>query len=223
MSGRQKPPPIVAELGRPETPEETAARKAENSRKHRAKQTSNNLWLSLLATVGLVTIIVLLVPRGEITEAKAIDFAAVAAEAQGGVTIPLVVPELPTGWRSNSAELRTQSADGVDVWYVGLLTPSNEYLGFSQGIDANESWLAATMQDSRASASERIGGYDWTVYDNRESSADVGNVEYALALNTLESTYAIFGTADPNEARTLAEAVSSAVQQGSTLQQGSVQ
>jgi hypothetical protein len=44
---------VVAELGRPETPAETAARKAESSRLHRQRQTVNNLVYSLIATLGI--------------------------------------------------------------------------------------------------------------------------------------------------------------------------
>ncbi len=65
MSPSKRPPAVVAELGRPETPEETAERKAENSRNHRNRQTVNNLVLSLIATVAVVALIVLFVPRGQ--------------------------------------------------------------------------------------------------------------------------------------------------------------
>jgi hypothetical protein len=202
---RQRPPAIVAELGRPETPEEYAARKAEASRLRRSRQTLTNLWLSILASLGVLLALVLVVPRGDAKFAPHVDYVAVAKEAQGGVDVPLAVPKLGAGWRSNSAELR-DGADGVRSWYVGLLTPHDDYLGFSQGIDANESWLAAVLNDSRADSTERIGGLEWTVYDNRDTGAK-GNVEYALATTTAEGVYAVDGTADPAAAKTLAAAV----------------
>src|SRR6478735_6355945 len=97
-----KPPAVVAELGRPETPEETAARKAQNSANHRNRQTVNNLVYSLLATLALVAVIVLVVPRGNPTaDAPAIDYAKVAQEAQGSEPDPLLVPKLPAGWKAN--------------------------------------------------------------------------------------------------------------------------
>ena len=58
MSRPSRESRVVAELGRPETAEETAARKAENSRNHRSRQTVNNLVYSLLATLGIVVVIV---------------------------------------------------------------------------------------------------------------------------------------------------------------------
>jgi hypothetical protein len=58
---KNRQPRIVAELGRPETPEETAARKAENSRKHRENQTLRNLVFALLSSLAVVLVLVLVV------------------------------------------------------------------------------------------------------------------------------------------------------------------
>ena len=93
---------VVAELGRPETPEETAARKAENSRNYRARKTVNNLVYSLLATVGVVVLIVLVVPRSDQPLDRAVDWRAVTAEAQQTREQTLVDPELPEGWRATT-------------------------------------------------------------------------------------------------------------------------
>jgi len=207
---RQRPPAVVAELGRPETPEEYAARRAEASRLRRSRQTTKNLWLSILASLVVVLALVLVVPRGDMKFAPDVDYAQVAEEAQGGVDVPLAVPELGDGWRSNSAELR-KGADDVQSWYIGLLTPSDDYLGFSQGIEANESWLSALLNESRADGVKEIGGLEWTVYDNRDSGAK-GNIEYALAATTDDGVYAVYGTADPAEAETLAAAVATSLE-----------
>ena len=116
----QRPPRVVAELGRPETPDETAARKAENSRLHRQRQTVLNLVLSLGASLLLVLVIVLLVPRSDTAMVRDVDVAPIAEQAQVASDDPLAVPELPEGWRANAAELRTSSVDEVTAWYVGL-------------------------------------------------------------------------------------------------------
>jgi hypothetical protein len=203
---RSRQPAVVAELGRPETPEETLARKEEASRKRRSRQTITNLWLSLLASLGVVLVLVLIVPRGDQQFAPDVDYRQVAQEAQGAVDVPLAVPDLGKGWRSNSAELRSGSADKILSWYVGFLTPADDYLGFSQGVDANPTWLANLLDQSRADSTERIGGREWTVYDNRDTGGH-GNVEYALATETPSGIYAVYGTADPAEAEELAAAI----------------
>jgi len=206
---RQRPPAVVAELGRPETREEYEARRAEASRVRRSRQTTTNLWLSILASLGVVLALVLVVPRGDAKFEPDVDYAAVAKDAQGAVDAPLAVPVLGKGWRSNSAELR-KGADGVQSWYIGLLTPSDDYVGFSQGISGNESWLSDLLNESRADSTERIGGLEWTVYDNRDSGAK-GNIEYALATTAGDSVLAVYGTADPAEAKTLAAAVAASI------------
>lgn len=205
MSPREKPPAVVAELGRPETPEETAARKAQNSANHRNRQTINNLVYSLIATVALVIVIVLVVPRGNPTATQPpVDYASVAQEAQGSQADPLLVPKLPADWTSNSAELRTKTADGVDAWYIGLITPKGEYIGITQGFDANDSWVADQVDKSRIGGTRDIDGVTWDVYDNRKSSSGAGNVEYALTTNAGHSSIVVVGTADDDEFRTVA-------------------
>ena len=204
MSPRNKPPAVVAELGRPETPEETAARKAQNSANHRNRQTINNLVYSLLATVALVAVIVLIVPRGNPSATKPpVDYASIAQQAQGSEPDALLVPALPSGWKSNNAELRTKTADKVDSWYIGLITPKQQFIGVTQGFGANESWVSDQVSKSRIAGTRVIDGVTWDVYDNRTSSSDDGNVEYALVTSSGDSTIIVFGTAEDAEFRTV--------------------
>jgi len=203
---RSKEPAIVAELGRPETPEETAARKAEDSRKHRAKQTSTNLWLSLLATVAVAVVLVLLVPRGDNPIDPDIDYTSLAADAQGSVPYPLAVPALPDDWKANAAELRTSGSGGVVSWYVGFITPERDYLAYSQGLDANSTWLANLLDNHRATGTTAIGGLDWDVYDDRDDR-DAGNLAYALSTELDDQIYVIYGTAEDAEVTELAAAL----------------
>jgi hypothetical protein len=202
---------VVAELGRPETPEETAARKAENSRKHRQRQTLKNLVLALAASLGVVFIIVLLVPRSDGPIDRRVDVAAVARQAQLGQEEQLAVPELPDGWSSNAAELRVNDVDGVTAWYIGYLTPSDEYVGMYQGFDANPTWVADQLSRTIATGVTTIDGVEWTVYDNRQSSADVGNARYGLVTETGTSTFVLIGTATTEEFETLATALVPAI------------
>jgi hypothetical protein len=203
----ERAPRVVAELGRPETPQETADRKAEQSRKHRERQTLRNLIGSLVACVAVVALIVLLGPRSDTPIERDIDVAAVAEQAQAGVDPSLAVPELPDGWRSNAAELRTRDSDGVNAWYIGYLTPSDEYAGMYPGLGANPTWTADLLKNTIAPGVVTIDGVEWTVYDNRESDAEVGNARYGLVTEAGESTFVLLGTASPEEFDTLAGAV----------------
>ncbi|WP_448810640.1 DUF4245 domain-containing protein [Agromyces bauzanensis] len=197
-------PRVVAELGRPETPEETAARKAENSLKHRQRQTVQNLVFALGASLLVVLVIVLIVPRGGAPIEPDVDVAAVAEQAQIAADDPLAVPELPDGWRANAAELRRSGADGITAWYAGYLTPSDEYVGMYQGFAANPTWVAALLERTLATGTTTIDGVEWTVYDNRRSTDDLGNARYGLVTEAGGSTFVLLGTATPEEFATLA-------------------
>lgn len=207
----RREPRVVAELGRPETPEETAKRKAEDSVKHRQRQTVRNLVGSLVASLAVVAVIVLIVPRSDTPIERDIDVASIAAQAQVGLEQELAVPELPEGWRSNDASLRQSEADGVTAWYAGYLTPSDEYAGMYQGLGANPTWTADLLANTVASGVVTIDGVEWTVYDNRESDADVGNARYGLVTEAGESTFVLLGTASPEEFDTLARAIAPAI------------
>ena len=208
---QERPPRVVAELGRPETPEETAARKAENSRNYRQRQTVQNLVFALGASLLVVLVIVLLVPRSDTPIERDVDVAAVAEQAEAVGDDPLAVPELPDGWRANAAELRTSTVDQVTAWYAGYLTPSNEYIGMYQGLDANPTWIAELLARTLASGTTTIDGVEWTVYDNRDTDNDVGNARYGLVTEAGDSTFVVLGTGTPEEFETMATALVPAI------------
>lgn len=203
-----KQPAIVAELGRPETPDETAARRAENSRKHRANQSLVNLIAALVATLGIVLVIVLVVVRPSQPLPAPVDYATIAADAQGGADAALIVPRLPDGWAANDARLDTVS--GVDTWYIGFVTPAQQFIAIDQGIDANPSWQAALLQNGPKTGETTIDGVTWQVYDNR-SADKPGNLAYALATTVGTSTVLLYGTADDTEFETIATSISADV------------
>ncbi|SDT09903.1 DUF4245 domain-containing protein [Microterricola viridarii] len=196
QQNKAKAPRVVAELGRPETPEETAARKAENSRKHRAKQTINNLVLSLAATLGLVIVIVLIVPRSDKPIERAVDWSSVAAELQPTVDVTLVDPALPAGWTANSTELSTDKA-GITSWYIALISPEKQYLGIHQGIDTDASWLAAKLDGNSPVSTAVIDGVSWDVYSNPKPADERGLFHYALVTEAGPSTIVLLGEAGP--------------------------
>ena len=92
-------PRVVAELGRPETPDETAARKAESSRVYRASQNTRNLVAALLVTLAVVAVIIFAVPRGAPPAARARSTSPRSREtieAAEGRTV--IVPDVPEDW-----------------------------------------------------------------------------------------------------------------------------
>ena len=206
-----RPPRVVAELGRPETAEERATRLATNSRNYRSRKTINNLVYSLLATVGAVIVLVLIVPRSDTPLDRAVDYSSVAEQVQRGVDEPLVAPELPAGWSANAAEWRSGGSDGVSSWYIGLITPQNEFIGLTQAVDANPTWIAEQLEKVAADDTITIDGVQWDVYRNPAPAEDRGNFESALVTEAGDSTYLLIGTAADDELAVLAGALSAQI------------
>ncbi len=199
-----KQPAIVAELGRPETPEETAARRAENSRRHRSSQTAVNLVIATLASLLIVLFLVAVVVRPAPEPADPIDYASIAADAQPLAAEPLVVPVLPAEWSANSA--RFDIRNEVPTWYVGFITPATQFIALNQGIGGNPSWLSTLLDGAQETSAVTIDGIRWTVYDQR-GNTDAGNFAYALATTSGGSTIVLNGTAADSEFEQLASAI----------------
>jgi hypothetical protein len=205
--------PIVAELGRAETPDEIADRKAAASERRRSNQTALNLVFALLASLGVVALVVLVVVRPSSIARDPVDYAAVAADAQGSVDVPLVVPDLPAGWTANRAELVTGQGDGIDSWQIGLLTPGEQYIGLVQGIRVDARWISEQTASAEATGSVTIGDHRWQVYDRRDAD-DPGNLAYIMTTESGDSTVVLGGTAGDLEFGELADAVSAQLDAG---------
>jgi hypothetical protein len=217
MSDNRPTGRVVAELGRPETAAETAARKAESSRLHRQRQTVNNLVYSLIATLGIVVVIVLMVPRNNPgTVGKAVDWRSIAAQGTGTEPDPLLSPTLPKGWTANAAELRTGGADGIDDWHIGFISPDKQYVGLDQGFKADDTWAVTELDGIRPTGSTTIAGVAWTVYDNRSGQSHDDNTTYGLVATHGSSTVVLAGTAAPKDFATVARAVAPQLDGSST-------
>jgi hypothetical protein len=185
--------------------QEAAPTVAERRAARRANQTTFNLVLALIASLGIVLFLVVVVVRPEM-EPRTVDYQQIGADAQTGIDEPLAAPDLPDGWSANRAELVAAPADGVARWEIGFLTPDGQYIGLVQGIDANPSWVADQVRSAPAVGTERIGGLAWDAYDRREID-DPGNVEYALVTTSGASTIVLGGTASDQEFAVLAAAI----------------
>ena len=206
--------PIVAELGRPETPDEIADRRAASRLAHRSNQTTLNLVIALGASLLVVFLIVIVVVRpDQAGSPKTVDWSAVARDAQQSVSTPLLVPALPKTWSANRAELvdATTASDGIASWQIGFLTPTTQYIGLVQGIKANPSWVATRLSDKSPTGNENYGGVDWKVYDHRTADHP-GNLAYALVATVGDSTVVLAGTGSNVEFETLATEIAGELQ-----------
>lgn len=211
MAGKQKTGTIVAELGRPETPAETAARKAHDSRMYRQRKTVNNLVFSLLVTLGAVLLIVLMVPRGTGGFADySADVQAIASSSSASIGRQLVTPEVPADWKAKQASLRTDGS--ITYWQIDYTTSNEAYAAVVQAFDAegdevDERWIAEKLEEQAPTGVETIGGVEWTVYDHPRRSPDGANVVFGLEARIGDTTLLVFGTDRPEVLRTLAASV----------------
>lgn len=187
-------PRIVAELGRPETPDETAARKAESSRVYRSSQNVRNLVAALLATLAVVAVIVFAVPRGTAPAREPIDVAAIAGDLARTQDRIVIAPEMSEDWVVNSARL--QASEGVEGFAI-VFAPAGEdqrgFLRFAQGFDADPSWAARMFAGAAPQRSVTIDGITWDRYELDPERT--GNISVALATSAGTDTVLIYGVA----------------------------
>lgn len=184
---------IVAELGRPETPDETASRKAESSRIYRASQNTRNLVAALLVTLAVVAVIIFAVPRGTPPEAAPIDVAAVAQSIETAEGRTVIVPAVPETWLVNRASIEGDSTAAWTVVYVPDETTG--FLRFAQGFDADPAWTTRVLSGASVGSTVTIQGVEWDRFDIPDP-ARAGNVSAALSTQAGSDIVLIYGSTD---------------------------
>lgn len=192
-------PRIVAELGRPETAQETADRKAASSQAYRSSKTFRNLVAALLITVALVAVIYFGVPRGSLPEPEPVDVAAVAEDASASLGQTLLVPVVPDTWRANSARLEGS------MWRVVYAPPSG-FVRVAQGFDSDDAWATRVLGGFAPTDTVTIDGIEWDEY-KIPASARTDSVSYALSTDAGADTVLIYGATTADTAAIAAEGV----------------
>lgn len=186
-------PRVVAELGRPETPDETASRKAESSRIYRASQNTRNLIAALGVTLAIVAVIIFAVPRGEPPQAAPIDVAAVAQSIESAEGRTVLAPDVPDAWLVNRASIEGDSTAAWTIVYVPDETAG--FLRFAQGFDADPAWTTRVLSGASVDGTVTIDGVEWQTYDIPDP-ARAGNVSAALSTQAGSDIVLIYGSSD---------------------------
>ncbi|MEJ1921701.1 DUF4245 family protein [Microbacterium sp. KHB019] len=200
-----KQPPIVAELGRPETPAETAARKAEFSRNYRASQSFRNLIAALIITLAVVAIIIFGVPRGQPATEHEIDVDRIAADVESTMQRPVIIPDQGDFWRVNAASLE---GGAINVWKVALAPAAENERGFitvAQAFDADASWAPQVLNGSAPTDTTRIGGLEWDVYSLAGKTEN--NVSYAVGTQAGDDYVLLYGARSADSTAEFAESL----------------
>jgi hypothetical protein len=213
-----KAPREVAGLGRPETPREKSERVATARAERKARQNTRNLVWSLLASLGVVALLVILVVRPDTNLVDEVDWVDIAAEAKDQLPGEPIVPMLSDLWSSNRAEI-TSEAGSTATWSIGLLGPERSYVFVDQGFDADVLWLAERTVRSESTGSVTFGygppnELVWKEYDRREQDP-TGNNAYVVVLESETFTLVVGGT-DERGVREVANDITYQLTQGRT-------
>ena len=172
----------------------------------RAKQTVRNLIYSLLVTLSLTLVIVMIVPRDDGNRIQPIEYSAITETVQASVPEKLIAPKLPADWWANAA--RVENDMGVETWYVGYITPDDQYIGLTQAFESNTSWLANKLQGNWLDVTLEIEGRTWEVWPTLLPSFPKGTKEYAMVHSFDKQTVVIYGTASGEDFLKLARQIS---------------
>ena len=203
-------PRVVAELGRPETTQETADRKAESSRLYKARKTPMNLVWALLASLAVVVVMVLIAPQGNVAPRENVDVAAAAADVAANYDVTPIVPVVPADWGANEAAL-SSGADAVASWTVALV-PSEGFVRLAQGFDTDTAWTARELKGSPPRGEVIIDGVTWTRYRNEDPSA-FGNAAHALSTTAGNDQVIVYGSADVDLVELVASSIAPQVRE----------
>lgn len=155
----------------PNTQESVGQYDPDSAAKHRAKQTVINLVLALVATLGIVLVTILVVPRDDSNRIQPVDYLAAASAAEESSKLNIVAPAtLPEGWWANQAKWSSAAADGVKVWKVGFVGPQNQYVGVSQAFEVNPTWVALQLSGFQTYEYSFGSSENWVFYQPDENT-----------------------------------------------------
>ena len=186
--------------------------------KRRARQTVINLALSLAATLGIVLITVLGVPRDDSARHNAVDYKAEGVAASESSNLPILLPELESGWWANNTRWTAPTAakDGVATWYAGFVGPKNQFIGMTQAFGTNPTWVALQLLNSVQTGTKTTGRIEWTVWQAAQLSDPPKTRDHVWSAsltgkNDSQTTLLIYGTATEAEFTKFANALDAAI------------
>lgn len=175
--------------------------------KRRAQQTLINLILSLLASIGVMLLVIFVVPRDDSNRIQKVDYLSVAQDAAASQGKPILAPKLESGWWANSARWQSAKSDGVASWYVGFVGPKNQYIGLTQGFSTNPTWLALQLKTNVANGSLTVNGRKWMIYENPVPAEQPKTRDFLIETSVGSDDILLYGTANRADFRMLAAAV----------------
>lgn len=133
-----------------------------------------------------------------------VDVAAEASYAADVANFTPLAPTLGEGYSPNFARWQGSTADGVDRWETGWMTPSSRFIELVQTDQANPTWLADAVEQAPSTGTRDIHGIQWKTYQKEN---DQGQLTRSWAGEVHGSTVVLTGSAAEEEFEHFATAV----------------
>ena len=164
-----------------------------SARERRNRQNVFTLIGALLASFGIVLVVVLISVRPSPPSRAEIDWHSVHDDAPAAVLLVDPMFAATDGdWWANRADYR---GGNNPEWYIGFISPTNGYVAIHQFLNGVSPEVAEVLDDVTGMPMN-IDGLTWTRYD-RSALDDPGNyrIVYELPLST-EGILIVSGTAE---------------------------
>lgn len=184
--------------------------------KRRARQTLINLLLSLGATIGVMLILILAVPRDDSNRVQAVDYKELAAQAASQAPGALLVPTIPVDWYSNSARFRSATQDGVATWYAGFVGPNSEFIALTQGFDVNQTWLQIQLEANKPTEEVVLGDSTWQIFESTKENNPQKSKDFLMVLEYESNAVLVYGVAPRQQLEEFAKQLSLLIEANNT-------
>ena len=184
--------------------------------KRRARQTLINLLLSLGATIGVMLILILAVPRDDSNRVQAVDYKELAAQAASQAPGALLVPTIPVDWYSNSARFRSATQDGVATWYAGFVGPNSEFIALTQGFDVNQTWLQIQLEANKPTEEVVLGDSTWQIFESTKENNPQKSKDFLMVLKYDSNAVLVYGVAPRQQLEEFAKQLSLLIEANNT-------
>lgn len=184
--------------------------------KRRARQTLINLLLSLGATIGVMLVLILAVPRDDSNRVQAVDYKELAVQAASQAPGPLLVPAIPVDWYSNSARFRSATQDGVATWYAGFVGPNSEFIALTQGFDVNQTWLQIQLEANKPTEEVILGNSTWEIFESIKENNPQKSKDFLMVLEYDSNAVLVYGVAPRQQLEDFATQLSLLIEANNT-------
>lgn len=191
---------------------------SDSAARHRARQTIVNLVLALAASVAVVVLIVLSVPRDESNRIKPVAYDSIVSQAVTSSGLDLIKIKPLDNWWCNLAQLNLNSSDAVPYFKAGFVGSNVKYIGYTQAFEANPTWLAFQLKEKTLTGSYEYSYYKWDIYQSIIKNDPAKTMDYVMVLNYKDNDYVLlYGVADKAEFEAFANEISDRLRKASSI------